>query len=301
MIRPAVIGSMTSPMRPRDFEQIRRMVYDYCGVDLTGKQVLVGTRLGNRVRELGLPSFEKYFEHLRQDASGQAFTTMIDALTTNHTSFFREQQHFTLLKKVVTTQFDPAAPIRIWSAACSSGEEPYTIAFSLVEALGEAAFARASILATDISTRVLERAQRGLYPAARLQAVPLPVRRLCLLKGIGRYADTCLVKPQTRSLIRFQRFNLLEDCSTFGPFQVIFCRNVMIYFDLPTQQAVVDRLTARLAPGGYLLIGHSESLNGIRHRLRYISPATYRQQGALEETCETPRPEKGFFRKGGSR
>ncbi len=301
MMQFAGTTSLASSMRPRDFEQIRRMVYDYCGVDLTGKQVLVGTRLGNQVRELGLPSFDKYFEHLQQDASGQAFTTMIDALTTNHTSFFREQQHFTLLKSVIAPQLPAATPIRIWSAACSSGEEPYTIAFSLVEALGEAAFTRTSILATDISTRVLQRAQRGLYPAAQLQAVPLPVRRLCLLKGTGQYADSCLVKPQTRSLIQFQQFNLLEDCSSFGPFEVIFCRNVMIYFDLPTQQAVVDRLTTRLAPGGYLLIGHSESLNGIQHRLRYISPATYRKQRSPDETCQTRRPEKSLFRKGASR
>jgi chemotaxis protein methyltransferase CheR len=202
---------------------------------------------------------------------------MIDALTTNHTSFFREEQHFRFLKEVIVPQLPQGAPLGIWSAACSSGEEPYTIAFSLVEALGEAALTRASILATDISTRVLEKARQGLYPASLVRGLPLNILRSCWMKGIGQYAEQCLVKREVRAMIRFQQFNLLEDCSQFGPFQVIFCRNVMIYFDHPTQQAVVNRLAARLAPGGYLLIGHSESLNGIEHSLQYVAPATFRK------------------------
>ncbi len=277
-------SSIGSLLQPHDFEQIRRLVYDFCGVDLTGKQVLVGTRLGGKLRELGLPSFEKYFDYLQRDASGQAFTTMIDALTTNHTSFFRERQHFDFLRQTILPALPAREPLTIWSAACSSGEEPYTIAFSLIEELSDAAFSRIGILATDISTRVLDRARRGLYPAAGLEGLSLTTRRLCLLKGTGDYAGSCLVKPEVRALIDFRRYNLLEDCSSFGPFQVIFCRNVMIYFDLETQQAVVDRLVSRLVPGGYLLIGHSESLNGIRHSLQYIAPATYRKHDSAAQT-----------------
>jgi chemotaxis protein methyltransferase CheR len=266
-------------LQDKDFERIRQMVYQFCGVDLTGKQVLVGTRLGKKVRDLGFASFGQYCEHVRQNPSGVAFTGMIDSLTTNHTSFFREEQHFQLLRKVIVPEIPRPSPIVIWSAACSSGEEPYTIAFSLVDVLGAEAFERTSILATDISTRVLERAQLGMYPTSRLDGLKLNVRRDCLLKGTGKYADQCLVKREVKALIEFRQFNLLDDCSSLGPFHVIFCRNVMIYFDQQTQQSVVNSLASRLLPGGYLLIGHSESLNGINHPLQYISPATYRKKG----------------------
>jgi chemotaxis protein methyltransferase CheR len=283
MIDATTFSQSPPKLRTSDFDQIRKMVYEFCGVDLTGKQVLVGTRLGKRVRDLGFDSFDKYCEHVRSEKSGAAFSMMIDTLTTNHTSFFREQQHFDFLKKSIVPSLPANSPIAIWSAACSSGEEPYTIAFSLVEALGASAFHRTTILATDISTRVLERAKLGLYPAARLDKLPPAVRRECLLKGTGQYADQCLVKREVKSLIEFRHFNLLDECSSFGPFHVIFCRNVMIYFDQQTQQTVVNSLASRLLPGGYLLIGHSESLNGIDHPLQYISPATYRKKGSSND------------------
>ena len=272
-------------MRASDFEQIRRMVYEFCGVDLTGKQVLVGTRLGKKIKDLGFVSFESYCDKVRQDPTGELFTKMIDWLTTNHTSFFREEQHFELLQNTIVPALPAGSPIKIWSAACSSGEEPYTIAFSLASVLGDALFSRASILATDISTRMLDRARTGLYPIARVEGLSAELRRKCLLKGTGKYADQCLVKPEIRSLIDFRRFNLLEDCSSFGPFQVIFCRNVMIYFDQQTQETLVNKLASRLASGGYLLIGHSESLNGINHRLQYITPATYRKVTSNDVTA----------------
>lgn len=268
-------------MQPRQFEQIRQMVYDFCGVDLRGKQVLVGTRLSKSVRDFGFDSLENYCEHVRDNPSGQAFTAMIDSLTTNHTSFFREEQHFHFLNNVVLPALPTNSALNIWSSACSSGEEPYTIAFSLVDALGSDAFTRTKILATDISTRILERAKQGLYPASRLDGLKANIRRDCLLKGTGQYTDQVLVKREVKSMITFRHFNLLDDCSSFGPFQVIFCRNVMIYFDLPTQHVVVNKLASRLAPGGYLFIGHSESLNGIEHPLQYVSPAIYRKKGSI--------------------
>ena len=165
---PTASSTDAFSMRPHDFDQIRQMVYAFCGVDLHGKQVLVGTRLAKKVREMGFPSFAAYCEALKQNPSSDLFTQTIDALTTNHTSFYREEAHFQFLQQVVLPALSPAAEVSIWSAACSTGEEPYTIAFSLIEALGDAAFTRASILATDISTRVLEEAKRGLYPMDRL-------------------------------------------------------------------------------------------------------------------------------------
>jgi len=268
-------------MRPKEFERIKQMVYAFCGVDLNGKQILVSARLGKKMRLLGLNSFTKYCDQVEADASGLMFTEMIDALTTNHTSFFRENRHFEFLRATVLPQLAEGS-INIWSAACSTGEEPYTIAFSVIEALGGEAYSRLAITATDISTRVLEKAKAGLYPIASLGALSLEMRRECLMKGTGKYADQCIVKPAIKQLIDFRHWNLLEPCSSIGPFQVIFCRNVMIYFDQPTQQAVVDNLVSRLAPGGYLLIGHAESLNSTKHSLEYICSATYRKAGGAK-------------------
>lgn len=266
-------------MQERDFERIRRSVYDFCGVDLRGKQVLVGTRLSSKVRSAGFPSFESYTQHVCTAPESEAFTAMIDALTTNHTSFFRESQHFDLLRRTIAPSLAPKEGLKIWSAACSSGQEPYTIAFSLMDALGPDRLRGVSILATDISTRVLEKARQGRYPLESLQGMDNALLRACCLRGVGEMSGCFQVKPEIRSLIRFEQFNLLDSCSSFGMFDVIFCRNVMIYFDLPTQQDVVNRLAAQLKPGGYLLIGHSESLSGIEHPLDYVCPATYRRGG----------------------
>jgi chemotaxis protein methyltransferase CheR len=262
-------------LQPREFHLIRRMVYEKFGIDLEGKEVLVAARLGKKMREQGLSSFKQYYEHVQKDTTGDALTTMVDALTTNHTSFFRETQHFDYLRKVILPELQPAGQIRIWSAACSTGEEPYSIAFTLMEELGQSASSRAHILATDISTRVLATAQRGLYPASRFQQVPVDRMRRHLLKGSGASTGDYMVKKETRALVEFQRLNLMEDFSSVGLFSVIFCRNVMIYFDRETQQSLVNRLAAQLEPGGYLLIGHAESLNGVEHPLKYLCPATY--------------------------
>jgi chemotaxis protein methyltransferase CheR len=264
-------------LQPREFNLIRRMVYEKFGIDLEGKEVLVAARLGKKMREQGLSSFKQYYEHVQKDTTGDALTTMVDALTTNHTSFFRETQHFDYLRKVILPELQPAGQIRIWSAACSTGEEPYSIAFTLMEELGQSVSSKAHILATDISTRVLATAQRGLYPASRFQQVPIDRMRRHLLKGSGASTGNYMVKKETRALVEFQRLNLMEDFSSVGLFSVIFCRNVMIYFDRETQQSLVNRLAAQLEPGGYLLIGHAESLNGVEHPLKYLCPATYRR------------------------
>jgi chemotaxis protein methyltransferase CheR len=264
-------------LHSREFNLIRRMVYEKFGIDLEGKEVLVAARLGKKMREQGHSSFKQYYEHVQKDTTGDALTTMVDALTTNHTSFFRETQHFDYLRKVILPELQPAGQIRIWSAACSTGEEPYSIAFTLMEELGQSVSSKAHILATDISTRVLTTAQRGLYPASRFQQVPVDRMRRHLLKGSGASTGDYMVKKEARALVEFQRLNLMEDFSSVGLFSVIFCRNVMIYFDRETQQNLVNRLAAQLEPGGYLLIGHAESLNGVEHPLKYLCPATYRR------------------------
>jgi chemotaxis protein methyltransferase CheR len=217
---------------------------------------------------------------VQEDSTGEALAALIDALTTNHTSFFRESAHFDFLKQTILPALRGRDRLSIWSAACSSGEEPYTIVFCLLEALGEAALSKIRILATDISTRVLASAQRGAYPVERFETMPAAQVHRYLLRGENRWKGWYQVKPALRAAVEFRRLNLMEPFSHLGPFPVIFCRNVMIYFDRPTQQDLVNRLAGCLEPGGYLLIGHAESLNGVEHPLEYIRPAVYGKPAA---------------------
>ena len=277
----ATQSTRTADIRPltgREFEQFRALAYEQFGLDLSkGKEQLVSARLGKQIRELNLPSFEEYYRYIVQDRSGEALSGMIDALTTNHTSFFREPAHFDFLRQAVIPALRDRERIAIWSAACSTGEEPYSIAFCLLDELGMEAVARIDILATDISTRVLAHAQKAVYPAARFESVPPALLRNYVRKGAHQWKDWYLVKKEIRAAVEFRRLNLMKSLSGLPVFPVIFCRNVMIYFDKPTQQDLVGRLAACLEPGGYLLIGHSESLNGIDHQLRYVRPAVYRK------------------------
>jgi chemotaxis protein methyltransferase CheR len=204
---------------------------------------------------------------------------MVDHLTTNHTSFFREPRHFDLLRKTIFPTLRTRSRIDIWSAACSSGEEPYSIAMSLLEESPREAAAKVRIKASDISTRVLEKAKLGVYPAERFEGIAVPLMQRYLLKGQDEAADTYRFKNEVRSMIGFEHLNLMEKLPAGYLCPVIFCRNIMIYFDKPTQQSLVQRLSEHLEEGGYLLIGHSESLNNISHGLDYVAPATYRKPG----------------------
>ncbi|HVJ07077.1 MAG TPA: protein-glutamate O-methyltransferase CheR [Acidisarcina sp.] len=271
----------TSAMSEHEFEEIREMCYQHCGINLQGKEVLVFARLSNQVRKMGLSSFREYCEKVKGDSSGQLMASMIDVLTTNHTSFFREPQHFEFLRKKILPALKPSDSISVWSAACSSGEEPFSIAISLLEELGEKAASRIHILATDVSTRMLKKAERGCYPEDSFSGIPMEMLHRYLLKGLGPSRGVYKVKEKVRALIEFRHANLMESFAHLGRFSVIFCRNVMIYFDQPTQQRLVHRLADCLLPGGYLLVGHSESLNSTRQPLRYIAPAIYRKDGGV--------------------
>ena len=267
-----------SSLSARDFDQFRLLAHQKFGLDLPdGKQQLVASRLGKKMRELNLNSFNAYYQHIVEDRTGEALTAMIDALTTNHTSFFRESGHFEFLRRTVLPSLRSRSSLHFWSAACSSGEEPYSIAFTLFDELGPETLSKLRILATDISTRVLGLAQSAVYPAERFRGVSPDQLRRYVLKGEGKYRDNFMVKRQFREAIEFRRLNLMEDLAHLGPFPVIFCRNVMIYFDRATQQGLVNRLASRLEPGGYLFIGHAESLSGIDQPLSYVQPAIYRK------------------------
>lgn len=266
-----------------EFRQISDLAYQRFGLDLKrGKEALVTARLGKKLRQLGFQSFAEYHRHVLADGSGDALVELIDALTTNHTSFLRERAHFEFLARAANEEFRDVATLRVWSAACSSGEEPYSIAMCLAESFKKDTLNSRSrefrILATDISTRVLASAHKGIYPAGRFEEVPDAWRRAYLLRGRGESEGFYKVKPELAQRIEFDRLNLIEPFSQRGLFHVIFCRNVMMYFDKPTQQDIVQRLSARLERGGYLFVGHSESLTGVEHALHYVRPATYRNQ-----------------------
>ncbi|MBI4874102.1 MAG: protein-glutamate O-methyltransferase CheR [Acidobacteria bacterium] len=278
-------------MKAREFAQIRQLAYETFGLDLrAGKEALVSARLGKHMRESGCGSFDEYYRHVVEDPTGEALVTLIDALTTNHTSFFREPAHFDFLRASVLPQWKDRRSVAVWSAACSTGEEPYSIAMCLLGELGPFASGMVRILATDISTRVLAQAKRGIYPAERFEGLPSAQFRKFWLRGERDWAGWYRAKKELRALVEFRRLNLLESLSQAGVFPLIFCRNVMIYFDKPTQQQVVQRLGECLEPGGYLFIGHAESLNGIRHGLEYVRPAVYRKasQGEREKGRREP-------------
>jgi chemotaxis protein methyltransferase CheR len=261
---------------PAEFQEISDLANRTCGIDLSrGKQHLVQARLGKRIRQGRFASFKDYYRHVLADRTGDELTALLDALTTNFTSFLREPAHFEFLRKSILPNLK--GPIRIWSAGCSTGEEPFTIAFSLIEELGPVAFWRCRILAADISTHALAAARRAVYPADRFADFPPECLPSYLLRGTQNWDGWFRVKPSIRAMIEFQRLNLVEPFQHPQPFQVIFCRNVMIYFNKATQTDLVNRLARNLAPGGYLFIGHSESLTGLAHPYQYIQPAVYRK------------------------
>jgi chemotaxis protein methyltransferase CheR len=253
------------------------MIYQLCGIRLeTGRENLVKSRLLKRLRALDLRNFDEYLAHIRTDVSGSELVTMIDSLSTNKTSFFREVQHFEFLRRQILPELCRTRdPIRIWSAGCSSGEEPYSLAITLAESIPDIRHRDVRILATDISTKILAEAREAVYT----QEVVLDVPAMLLSKYF-----TCVqtapprlyrVNDQLKAIVRLARLNLMETWPMAGPFDVILCRNVMIYFDRPTREALVRRFWDLLPAGGYLLVGHSESLNGLTTEFRYIQPAVY--------------------------
>jgi chemotaxis protein methyltransferase CheR len=265
----------------RDLATIVRLVYEKSGIALhAGKRALVSARLQKRLRHTGVASFREYVKLLQSDLSGDELTAMLDAITTNHTAFFREPQHFEFLARVVLPPLRDAsrvAPILGWSAACSTGEEAYTIALTAAQVLGDEAARRVRLLASDISTRAVAHAAAGIYRADRTAEMPRHVLLKYFQKAIGAQPGLLQVSAPVRQLVEFRRLNLLHPAPPGPPFDFIFCRNVMIYFDRPTQQRVIDTLEARLARGGYLFTSHSESLNGLRHGLTWVAPAIYRR------------------------
>lgn len=260
----------------QEFAQFQKMIYDIAGISLAdSKKSLVSGRLSNRVLQHGLGSYGEYFKFL-MDANSQAeLQAAVDLLTTNETYFFREAKHLEFLQEHIRALHRPGRPFRVWSAASSSGEEAYSIAMLLADVLGEVPW---EIVGSDISTRVLHKARQGHYPMARIDGIPRHYLHRFCLKGIGKQEGTFLVERALRERVKFHHINLNAALPALGEFDVIFLRNVLIYFDVPTKQRVIANLVPCMKNGGYFIVGHSESLNGISDALVLERPTIYRKR-----------------------
>jgi len=257
------------------FSRVAALLHGHCGIAMRpGKEGLVRARLAKRMRKLSIPDFALYLDLVGESPTHPEFGEMVDALTTNKTSFLREHAHFDYLRDSVLPTLDH--PVRIWSAGCSSGEEPYTLAMLLLDHSMKGAARDARVLATDISQRMLATARTGVYPAEIMNDVPMEwQRRYWTRLDRNEEAGALSATPLLRNVVKFAPLNLMEHWPMRGPFDAIFCRNVMIYFDKQTQQRLAERFWGLLRPGGHLFVGHSESLTGTTHQFRYVQPAVY--------------------------
>ena len=263
-----------------DFQRVRRMIHERAGIDLgANKTSMVYSRLSRRLREIGCASFSDYLDALQRDAHGAEWQQFVNALTTNLTAFFREAYHFPVLAEFLRARAAAGGAARVWCAASSTGEEPYSIAMTAVEALGTSPAVR--VFASDIDTRVLEQARRGVYPIASVEALDAERRRRFFQRGTGANAGFARVRPEVARLVEFGQVNLIDpQGGVRDRYHAIFCRNVMIYFDKPTQRAVLERLHRALEPEGLLFVGHSENFTGSRDLFELRGKTVYRRAGA---------------------
>lgn len=261
-------------MTEAEFHKLSTLIYERCGIKLgPEKRTLLEARLGKVLRREAIPSYDAYYQKVVSDRTDKELLRLIDLVTTNFTHFFREPQHFDFLRQRVLPEMRQAGAkeIYIWSAGCATGEEPYSIAILLLE--NNTVGWKRAVLASDVSSQALEFAQKGVYPAERLRGVPQQWRRKYFVEVDGGYR----VKEEVKLLVEFRRLNLLSPPPWQGCFDVIFCRNVMIYFDRSAKQRVLGHLRQALKPGGYLFVGHAESLFNLSDGFQYVKPAIYRR------------------------
>ena len=264
-------------MTATEFQLYQKLIYNTCGINLTeGKKQLLVSRLKKRMDTLKITSFKEYREFVISPKNEAEFKLMLNAVSTNKTDFFRENVHFEFLKSSVYPALVKQKNIRIWCAASSSGEEPYTLAMTLMEALKNSQ-RDIKILATDISTKVLGEADQGVYNSDTVSPVPPSLLKKYFQKGAGIREGKFLVKDDLKKLVHFKRLNLMEPFPLTIEFDIVFCRNVMIYFDKETRENLVNRMERHIKIGGYLFIGNAESLSGLKHNYKYVQPAVYQR------------------------
>jgi len=277
---------MTVDLNKYDFQQLSSFIFRELGIKMPeAKRTMLTSRLSKRLRVLELGSFSEYCDFLfSPKGQEEEMIHLINAVTTNKTDFFREPVHFDYLIRAALPKlqglrrFDVRHSLKIWSAGCSTGEEPYTLAMVLAEYGETSSGFRFDILATDISTKVLDVARRAIYPLDCIEPIPALLRKKYLLKGRDRQNPQVRIVPELRKLVRFGRLNFMDD--DFGlrePLDIIFCRNVIIYFDKPTQEKLMGKFCRYLKPGGFLFLGHSESLHGFETPFVQVAPTIYRK------------------------
>jgi chemotaxis protein methyltransferase CheR len=280
---PGERGPTIHAMTDAEYERFRALIYRHSGIQLgPAKQELLAARLARRLRELGLSSYGEYYRRLVQGDKAEE-TNLFDAISTNETHFFREPQHFDFLRRSVFPEWDRLAAagrrpkcIRMWSAACATGQEVYSLAMVADERFPASAGWDVEILATDLSVRALDAAREGVWSLDQQHEIPEHYLKTYMLRGIASQQGKMKAGLALRALLRFSRVNLNSEVYPVGgPFDVIFCRNVLIYFDTETKSRVVERLAGYLAPGGCLVLGQVESATGLTDRLRPIGPTVY--------------------------
>jgi chemotaxis protein methyltransferase CheR len=274
-------GLRSRALGPREFKLFQKLIHDEAGIYLSdAKQALLVGRLAKRLRALGLASFEEYYERVALD-DGEERVRMLDCICTNETHFFREPQQFTYLETTLVPALRAEGPrtLKVWSAACSTGEEPYSIAMLLMHHFPKSSGFKIEILGTDLSTRVLARAEKGVWPIERREEIPEAFLKRFMLRGQGAHSGEMKAGDDIRSVVRFARVNLNEEgLDVGGPFDLVFCRNVLIYFDPTSKAAVIRRLLKRMTPKSHLFLGHSESLLGMNEWVRRVGPTVYRPE-----------------------
>lgn len=274
--RAATASSMDSAITDQEFALFQRLIYKIAGISLSdAKKVLLVGRLAKRLKHYNFGTFSQYYRMLAGGHHPEEMQVMVDLLTTNETYFFREPGHFHFLRDEILKPRRSAAPFRVWSAACSSGEEVYTLAMLLADTLPNSPW---EVVGSDISTQVLAKAEAGHYPLGRHEGIPPDYLSKYCLKGVRSHSGSFLITPELKRRTRFHQVNLTLPVDTsLGEFEVIFLRNVMIYFDTETKRKVVGNLLPRLKSGGHLIIGHSETLNGIQQGLEPVRATIYRK------------------------
>ena len=273
-------------IKNNEFSQLSKFIYEQCGINLTpAKKTMVSTRLQKRLRKLNMKTMKEYLAFLFS-AEGKKYEIvhLLDIISTNKTDFFREPAHFQYLRQTVLPEFishahfSSASPFRVWSAGCSTGEEPYSLAMELQEYAKENRSLRFSILASDISTRVLKIAVKAIYSEEKVQPVPAPYKKQYLMRSKDRTQKLVRIVPELRKTVQFRRLNFMDrDFGIKKPFHAVFCRNVIIYFDRPTQERLINRFANHMVQGAYLFVGHSETLNGLDVPFRQVYPTVYKK------------------------
>ena len=278
---------VAKPMTQAEFSRFSEFIIGQCGIKMPpSKKIMLEARLQKRLRTLGISNFREYYDHVLGEGGHDELVHMLDAVTTNKTDFFREPVHFTYLAQTILPEYledqeqsrGSSRPFSVWSAGCSTGEEPYTLAMVLSDFADRHPSFRFSVLATDISTKVLDRAREAVYDAERVAAVPLPLKQKYLLRSKDPGKGVVRIGPALRSIVQFKRLNLMEEAFSFSePVDVIFCRNVIIYFDRKTQEQLIARFCKVLKTNGHLFLGHSESIHGFTLPLRRLTSTVYRK------------------------